>query len=52
MFDMGLGFGIRVRAGGVVVDLGGFVNDVGGEEEDGGFELRWVLVDVELELGV
>ena len=51
MFDMGLGFGIRVRAGGVVVDLGGFVNDVG-EEEDGGFELRWVLVDVELELGV
>ena len=54
MFDVGLGFGFRVRAGGVMVDLGGLVDDVGGgEEEDEGFELRWVfVVDVELALDV
>jgi hypothetical protein len=47
MFDIGLGFGFRVRVGGGAVDLGGFVNDA----EGGGFELRWVfVVDVELEL--
>ena len=41
MFDVGLGFGFRVRVGGVAVDLGGFVNDIGGEERKEGLSYWW-----------
>ena len=42
MSDVGLGFGFRVRVGGVAVDLGGFVNDIeGGEERKEGLSYWW-----------
>ena len=43
LFDMGLGFGFRARAGGWggdELDLEGFVDEAEGEEADDGFELR------------